>query len=60
MAETPISLKEKKEISQVITDLIMEVLWHPRIPEATGDTGQHHVRVWKENGCVHAEVRRVR
>ena len=47
-------------VKNIIADLIVEVLWDPKTIEAESDTEQHHVKVWKKNGYVKAEIRQIR
>ena len=53
-------MNEKKAIGNIIADLIVGVLWDPKTVSAEGDTELHHVKVWKADGCVRVEIRRVR
>ena len=51
---------EKKELHNVIADLMLAILWEPNKTEGEADTAEHHIKVWKHEGSVYAEVRKVR
>ncbi len=51
---------EKREIHNVVADLMLRVLWNPDTTHGEADTAEHHIRVWKENNIVFAEVKKVR
>ena len=53
-------LREKIAVQNVVGDLVATVLWEPRVASGEAYTELHHIKVWKEEGCVKAEVRKVR
>lgn len=54
-------MNEREAVKNMVANLVIAVLWDPSTREAEGDTGEHHIRVWKENAVrVMAEIRKVR
>lgn len=53
-------LEEKATVKAVVADLAIVVLWNPTTYEAEADTELHHIKVWKEKGCVLVKIEKVR
>ena len=53
-------IREREAVRCAFSDLLIAVLWTPAISHGEADTELHHIRVWKESGCVKAEIRKVR
>lgn len=53
-------LEEKYAVKNLVANLVISVLWDKQAVAAEGDTELHHVKVWREEGVVKAEVAKVR
>jgi len=53
-------LEEKQAVKTLVGELIIAVLWQPACHKAEGDTDLHHIHVWREPGCIKAEIKKVR
>jgi len=51
--------QEKLVVLTMVGELVVELLWNSRAYEASASTNEHHIRVWKEDEVVRAEVRRM-
>jgi len=51
---------EYRAVRNMLSDLAMKVLWNLDVAEASGDTAEHHIHVWKDDGVVKVEIRKVR
>jgi len=54
---TPDSYREKELVKQIVADLVVSCLWDERVCEATGETPEHEIRAWREDGQVHSVVK---
>jgi hypothetical protein len=55
---TPDSYREKEAVKVIVADLVATCLWHPEVAEAHGETVEHDIKAWREEGIVKAEVKR--
>ena len=50
-------LREKDAVKLIVGDLVATCLWNPEITECHGDTKEHDITVWREEGVVKALVK---
>jgi len=48
---------EREAVKSLVADLVIECLWDSRAVEAHGETNEHDIKAWRDNGIVRAEVR---
>jgi len=46
-----------ESVKHLIPDLVIHCLRDSRVVEAHGETNEHDIKAWRDNGIVKAEVR---
>ena len=49
---------EREAVMSIVADLVITCLWQPEVVEAHGETLEHDIITWRDNGIVRAEVKR--
>lgn len=49
--------REKEAVKAIVADLTTTCLWNPQVAEAHGETAEHDIKAWREDGAVKLIVR---